>query len=818
VQTIILNIFSSQETRSNFFNWLLRILFTASLCVSTALAQDSKPYFRSIGTEHGLSHAKVNCILQDKRGFLWFGTEDGLNRYDGRSFTVFRNQPNDTASISGNIITDLYEDKDGVMWIATADGGLTRYNYRLHATQQFKQYRHDPKNPDGIPENRINKIADDGNGNLWLATSNSYVVKFIKKHSKFERPYKKGTRSILTLSMVNSNTLWVGRAGGGLLKINTQTSAATADYRYNDLYAKLPHAAITSVFKDSRKRIWFGAWDKTLYSYQQGMRLKTVYKRNRNNPGVPQDEIVSFAEDKQNRVWMASKQSGVAIFDPLIRKFSTYQHNEREGSLADNHVNAVYTDRTGIVWIGTDNGISAFDPVYSPFQKIFLPREPNGKDITIYDFYRDENRDLWVGTSNGIYIKRQGKKEFEHKKLSFKGEYLAATKFFIDKDHTFYLGTDYSLFKYDQRTNKVSLLPNTASDVVMKKLISSRITSIVRDTIDNHPVLIISPYGHYLTYYDLTAQKWVSRSDNRKKIIKRLNIKDNLIKKFHQDKRGNIWIATDRFGLGIWQEPAAPIQYFVNERNNKGSINSNDVFDIEEDKLGNLWVSTYGGGLHYFNTKSFHFNHIKGSSNLTEGLQIDQHGSVWMICNGHLHAYNPLNKIYSCYDLPELQNSGGVKGYIYQDYEGMLYAAGLNYFIAFNPAIISKISSQPDVYFTDFKIFNKSYSHLLEQKEIRLNHEQNYFSIEFSAPEYNSNHIQYEYMLEGFDKDWVVTAGRTFASYSNLRGGKYVFKVKASNWDGNNVNKYAGLSAVVVLCDFDFYNRSCLLHALPLQD
>jgi len=151
------------ESVLNKFN-IFSICFsflTTVFCDSIAQAKADRPFFRSVGTENGLSHAKVNCIMQDKRGFLWFGTEDGLSRYDGRFFTIFKSQPNDTTCISGNIITDLHEDKNGIIWIATADGGLTRYNYHLPASRQFKQYKYNARAATGLPENHISKIAED---------------------------------------------------------------------------------------------------------------------------------------------------------------------------------------------------------------------------------------------------------------------------------------------------------------------------------------------------------------------------------------------------------------------------------------------------------------------------------------------------------------------------------------------------------------------------------------------------------------------------------------------------------------------------------
>ncbi|OOQ58902.1 hypothetical protein BC343_07085 [Mucilaginibacter pedocola] len=761
------------------------LILCCILCsVSRVQGQNKDRFFRTVGPEQGLSHAKVNAIMQDKRGFLWFGTEDGLNRYDGRSFKVFKSQQGLPQGLSGNIITDLHEDDMGVIWIATADGGLTRYDYRSRASGQFRQYKHDPKAVNSIPDNRITKIADDGNGHLWLATGNNYIVRFNKARGTFDIAYSKSPRNILTLSVVGNDTIWAGQAGGGLIKINTRTLIVKAYPRHSDLYLPGPEKPLPSDFTGHDNRIR----DSFLVNYQRRYDSSAPHITGRQDDDVPYGKIVPFIEDRSGHIWMAGANAGVVVLDPKNGSRREYGHRNESGSIADNKVNVIYTDRQGIIWIGTDNGINVYDPVYTPFKKIFLPSK--GNDIVINDFHLDNAGDLWIGTSNGIYIKRAGKKGFEYRKARYRQQALAVTKFFLDVDGTFYLGTDYALFRYDKLTNKATLLPNTSSDHVMKKLMGSRIVSVVRDTIGQHPVLLVSSYSHHMAYYDLADQKWVAKPGSG---AKRLDVMGNLIKKLYKDKKGNIWLATDRLGLGSWERPVSSIRYYTNDLNDMASISNNDVFDLNEDRHGNFWISTYGGGLHYFDIRSQKFEHIAGSSNLTEGLEADRQGYLWMISNGHLHGYAPSSKTYSCYDLPDLKSGAGVKGYIYKDGAGRLYAGGTNYYITFDPAEVAKISSQPEVYFTDLRIFNTSYSHLLGNREIRLNHAQNYFSIEFSAPEYSSNHVKYQYMLEGFDQGWADAGQHGFASYSNLRGGRYVFKVRAANWEGNSISKFKSL-------------------------
>lgn len=787
-----------------FFKQKIKIFLCIAVFSSISLATSAQEgiFFKHLRTNNGLSHNKVNCILQDKRGFIWIGTEDGLNRYDGRYFSTLQSEPENKASISGNIINDLYEDQDGVLWVATEDGGISKYDYRLPTDEMFKQFKQDLATPKGIPENNIKKIVEDRFGNLWLASSKNYVVRFNKKTEQFDIPIKIGTKGILTLALDQQDTLWVGREGGGLLKIDTKTLTYQDDERYYQLYEDLPQASISAIFKDRQGNIWGGSWDKDLILLKKN--TPGLRAMNTKSPlPSPKDVILSFADDADHRIWMATEQSGAILYNVNDNSFTNFKNNPYDdGSLIDNHVNAVYVDRAGTVWIGTNNGLSVYNPLFYPFKKHFVDRP--SKDLKIYDFFKDPKKRLWIGTSEGLYVKHPGKSSYEHRKLVFKGQKLSVTKFFLDEDGTFYLGTDYTLFTYDPEKNQLHSLPNTEKDPVMGKLISSRIVSIVKDTINKHPVLIVSPYGHYFSYYDLKDQQWISRTNDSKKIIQTLEIKDHLIPKFYKDSSG-LWMATSSYGLAFWDpQKRSPITYYSNEPSKDQSLNSNYVYDILSDAQNNLWISTYGGGLSKYDKKTKKFSHISCSSNLSEGMQLDERGNVWMISNGHVHKYEEISGVYSCYDIPSLRKTGGVKGYIYKDDEGNLYAAGNNYYIVFNPANIQKVDYSPAVYFTDFKIFQKSYPHLLEDSVIHLNYTQNYFSINFSAPDFNGDNIQYAYKLEGFDKEWVDAGKYNVANYSNLHGGAYHFLLQARNWKGEFNGPYKSLYITI---SPPFWNR-----------
>ncbi|MBE7173188.1 MAG: histidine kinase [Williamsia sp.] len=753
-------------------------------------------YFQRITTQDGLSHNKINCILEDRRGFIWIGTDDGLNRYDGHYFEVFRHQPGNLATLSGNIVTGLLQDEQDILWITTADGGLSRYDYRLPPARQFKQFKHAPLDSTTIPVNVLNGLVQDRQGYLWLASSGEWVLRFDKKTERFDRPPQEGTRTVLSLALDGDGKIWAGRQGGGLLKIDPLSFSSQVDLRYNNSYATLPHVTITALLKDAENRMWYGSWDKVLYRYDPVSRQEEVFAGGKPY-SFPNDEIDCFALDQQGRIWMGGRYFGLTIYDPRQDLFYNYRHDRSlEGTLADNRVSCIYTDRGGLVWIGTAKGLCVYDPARQQLVQTFVPGRTG--DLTINDLYEDEAGRIWLACSEGLVVWNPGTDHFEHRKIIYQGEELPVSLIYKDPDGTMYIGTSYSLFVYDPHTNNYHMLPNTDRDVVMKKIINSKVVSVVRDTIDQHPVLIVSPYGHFLAYYDLVEKRWVSRADTSRNIISRFNIKDNLVKKLYKSPNGQLWLANSKAGLGSWhRQPDPHITYYENDPSSLTSLSNNNLFDLKEDG-GNLWVSTYGGGLNYLNRQTGQFTHINASNNLLEGIETDQAGNVWIISNGNVDRYDAHTRAYRTLLLPDQEKTGGVHGYLYKDRAGNLYATGLNYFIRFKPDTISLHTAQPRVYLTDFSIFNSSYSQLLFQKQVELNYDQNFFTISYAAPEFAGNRIEYQFMLEGVDKEWVNAGERNFAGYSNLKAGSYAFKVRASNQKGVWNKNYTILPITIV--------------------
>ncbi|MBL7729261.1 MAG: histidine kinase, partial [Dinghuibacter sp.] len=249
-----------------------------------------------------------------------------------------------------------------------------------------------------------------------------------------------------------------------------------------------------------------------------------------------------------------------------------------------------------------------------------------------------------------------------------------------------------------------------------------------------------------------------------------------------------------------WKRTPGPVlEYHKNNPGKPGMLSSNQVYDITGDGKNNLWISTYGGGLNFYNTTEKKFTHISASANLAEGIQTDAQQQVWMISTGNLHRYNPVNRTFSSFQLPDMEKTGGISGYLYKAPNGNMMAAGKNYFIEFNPAAVAETSEPPRVYFTGLEIFGQQYSNLLHEKRVTLKYKQNYFTIEFAAPDFSAGTpVQYAYKLEGFNNEWIDLGTRNFVSFSNLEGRDYVLRIRATNTPGSWSPHEAALSLRII--------------------
>lgn len=749
-----------------------------------ATAQDKPLYFQQINSNQGLSNNNVNCILQDSRGFMWIGTNDGLNRYDGKQFIVFRHQPASKSSIGGNIISHIVEDKNGFLWIATADGGISRYDYRAAPERQFIIYQNDESDKKSIPGNMINTLLIDDRGILWLGTSGRGVVRFDPRSGVFQQLTVHGNSTVLDLEKAADGKIWAGLRGHGLIRIDPLQTKSFVDQRYNDPYKKLPHIVVAAIYKDSNKDVWIGSWDKTIYRYSNG-KTEPEEVGNKGKSFFQNDDALCFEEDNNGLLWIGGKSEGLYLLNRKDNSVQQYVHNSiQEGTIADNRVNCIYKDRENNMWLGTGKGISLYKPLLQQFTQTFIPFA--GKDAVkrVFDFTEDKQKNLYIGTDKGLFFQKAGEQNFQFIPLIYKGEKLQASKFYWFNDQLL-IGTNLSLFVFNTVTRQCSLLPNTDKDVVMRKIIESRVVSIAADSLRRQPVLWAIPYGHYLAYYDLTQQRWVSRQDSIQKIISKLNLVDNLIRKIVVDRNGIRWIATAKEGLGVMRRGEPTFTFFSATSNRSSGLAAIDVYDVLPDNKGNVWISTHGAGLFYGTGSSLTFQHIDGSPNLCEGMQLDDKNNLWIISGNTLYRYRPGEKKIISWQLPDIEKSGGVSGRLFKNQDGILYAAGNNYFIKMLPEALYKKQTTPGIYITDIKVDAKSQTEYLYSGKKKFSFSNNNLSFEFAAPKTPDDvPVQFEYRMKGLNDSWLKNESGV-ENFPNLQPGNYVFEVRVAGVDEN---------------------------------
>jgi ligand-binding sensor domain-containing protein/class 3 adenylate cyclase/predicted metal-dependent HD superfamily phosphohydrolase len=763
-------------------------------------AQNNTIKFTRISLKEGLSQSTVNSILQDKRGFMWFATQDGLNRYDGYTFTVFKHSLQDTNSISDNFIHAIVEDIYGNIWAAT-DAGLNSYNPE---TGRFTRYLAQPYNKNWLGGNTIHALAADKNGNIWVGTADAGLYYFDVK-AKLFKAYKSdysdttiSSNAIQCLYIDKNENLWIGTVGGGLNLFDSKNKKFKV-YQESATETSISNNLVWSVFEDSEGFIWIGT-NNGLNRFDTKMQ---TFKHYKNKPGdifsLSNNIVKSILEDNQGNIWVATT-GGLNKLNKATGTFTRFQYQPYiQTSLSNDNLFSLYQDRTGNMWVGTNKGICKFDNAKQNFIHYRnIPYEENSiNNDVIWSIYQDSQGILWVGTEEGLNkIDRKlfKVKHFKHgasKRNSKFNEYVFAL--FEDSDGVLWLGTDGGIYSFNKLNETFTLFKTPAKDI--SPLEDKRVYTIFEDTRKN--LWIGTKEGLYII------------DKSRKKIKHFVNnpsdstsISNNIIRTIIKDKNNTIWIGTNGGGLNkaiVVENEGDFTVHFKAYQAAKGGLNNNIILSIYEDKNGFFWIGTYGGGLNKFDPSTGSaeaFTEKNGlSNNVVYGVYSDSNENLWMSTNKGISMFNPHKRQFiNYYENDGLQSNEFNIGAHYQSKKGELFFGGINGLNSFFPDKISINTIPPQVVLTDFQIINKHVypgensplkKSISETEELILSYKDDVITFEFAALHYTSPEAnRYAYMMEGFDEGWNYVDTRRQASYTNLDPGTYTFRVKASNSDG----------------------------------
>ncbi len=776
------------------------LLLSSVVFSAPAFAQIEDIEFETLSLEHGLSQSSVLSIIQDEMGFMWFATEDGLNKYDGYHFTVLRHHPGDPGSLGHTWILSLLLDSEGILWIGTFHEGLDRYDTEK---EEFTHYRNDPDDPSSLSHNIVWAVCEDRSGVLWIGTDNG-LNRFDRETGRFTGyfhdpgdPGSVSDNSIRSIYEDGSGTLWIGTEGGGLNKF-LRDKGRFVRYRADDADpGSLSHNSVRSICEDASGTLWIGTGGGGLNRFDSENEKFVCYRHDPTDEySIGNNEIYSIYEDRAGILWIGTNGGGLDIFDREKGKFHNFRHDlNNPHSLGYNEVYAIYEDCAGVIWIGTyGGGVSKYDGKKKKFH--LHRRDPNDPNTVnadlIWSIYEDEDGILWLGTHGG------GLNRFDRKNNRFSfyrhdpddPNSLSndiVRMIHVDEAGIFWLGTHGGgLNRFDGETGIFKRYRADPDDP----------HSISHDEIrwifeDRSGALWIGTNGGGLNKFDKRTGRAVRyRADPHDP----KSLSNDFARVAYEDSRGVFWVGTQGGGVNIFDRDAGGFTHIRTDPDDPHSLSSDHILSIYEDRTGMIWFGTWGGGLNMYDPDSGKFISYTVEdglpSNAIYGMLEDDHGNLWLSTNNGLSRFNPVYGTFKNYNERDGLQSNEFNGNsFHRSKSGEMFFGGIRGFNTFYPDEIKDNPHVPPVVITSFHKLNREVKFdvsVSEIDEIVLSYRDYVFSFEFAALDYSvPEKNMYAYKMEGLDADWIFTdASIRIANYTTLPPGEYVFRVKGSNNDG----------------------------------
>jgi signal transduction histidine kinase/ligand-binding sensor domain-containing protein/DNA-binding response OmpR family regulator len=734
--------------------------------------------FKHLTTTEGLSQNHVMAILKDRQGYMWFATEEGLNRYDGNKFIVYHTEIDNNKSIMSNYVYDVLEDHNGFLWIGTSKG-LDRFDQVKHT------FTHYPM--PGIARD----VFEDHLGNLWIATNKGvYIFKEngpVIYENDSDKDFKDATVT-KTLEDKNHN-IWFSTQAG-LKFLDTRKNKIKTFHHNPDNNKTLSSDFTRGLFEDRHGNIWVATLGGGASRFNPTDSSFTNFKHDpKNSKSIAHNDVFSFCEDNGGRLWIGTENGGVCIFHESNNAFDNYASNGSANSLTNSSIYSIYKDDTGNMWIGTyAGGVNLLPSAGEKFKHITSgPGEHDLSNSNILSIAGDSEDNVWIGTDGGgLNLYDRKKKSFTHfrhdsnNKNSIASDYVFSI-YELDKENlviTYHRG-GFDLYNKKTKTF-IHHLPNEHNENSLSEL------SVLTACKDDDGNLWLCTPGGGLNFFNIKQEKFTHYRHNSNDPK---SLAHDVVPSIHLDKHGELWIGNDA-GLDRFDKKT---NSFIHHKYPGGV-----VLCIFEDHKGQLWVGTGGGGLNLFdrNTKEFTSYSEKDGlpNNIVYGILEDKNYNLWVSTNKGLACFNPATKEFRKYDTGDgLQDNQFRLNAYYKTHDGEMYFGGPNGINVFYPDSIKNNSYIPPVYITEFSIFNKpievSENSILKtdinnSHYVELKHDQSVITFEFAALNYTlPEKNQYAYKLEGFDKDWNYVGTKRTASYTNLDPGNYVLKVRGSNND-----------------------------------
>jgi ligand-binding sensor domain-containing protein/GAF domain-containing protein len=747
--------------------------------------------FDRLETVKGLANRSVTSIIQDDLGFLWFGTQDGLIRYDGYDIRLYKTNLKDPNSLSDNNVRAIAKDKKGNIWIATQGGGLDRFNI---LTESFTHFRNEPHDPHSLSGNAVWSVFVDSKDRIWAGTFSNGLNMIDPVSIQITRIEEKNFQPVLAIAEDADKSIWF--SSNGINHINPETMQLS-NFPASG-FSSLSAGGIRSLLQDEDGLIWIGAVDGGLFKFDT--RNKSFHKVEMPGTTTQSASVYAIERDQKGRIW-AGGNDGLSVINGDEISFCKNDPLDKY-SISTNAVRAIYSDRSGIVWIGTEGGGVNHVLSRKNFQVYRAGTKKGSLSYNVIrSVYEDSKGGIWVGTQGGgLNIFDPIQETFSQVKLDSR----EISSIYEDRDGTYWIGSWGSgLFHCDFARGKIENFRHTKDE---NSLLDDRIQVVHRDI---QGVLWVGTESG-LSSFDPVQKKWTAfKKPNFAADLTGNNIQGQA---FLESADGTLWIGT-WFGLNKVSPDRQNISYFTSDTTGQ-HLSSDHVISLYHDEKKNLmWIGTFGGGLNLLNLETnaiIHYTEDDGLPNNTIfGIREDKDGNLWMSTNNGLSRFNPQTGTFRNYDATEgLQGNEFYWGGVGSTRSGKMLFGGVNGLTVFDPADIKDNNVVPPIAITSFEIFNKIVAvkpgSLLEKNvnftdQLFLNYDQNVLTFQYSALNYNSPEKNvYAYYLENFDHDWNYVGSKRSISYTNLNPGEYILHVKGSNNDGVWNEKGVSLKITVI--------------------
>ncbi len=782
-----------------------RLLLCAVIVMAGSRAIASQPSirFERLPLEDGLSESSINDILQDSRGFMWFATADGLNRYDGYAITVYKKDLEDPRSLSNNAIYDLCEDAQDRFWIGTY-GGLNLYDRRQNA---FVHFRHDPADPQSLSSDHVSCLLSDRDGALWIGTDQGLnrfdpeTGKAVRYLSDAADPHGLRDGQVHALCEDREGYIWIG-SDSGLSRLD-KTSGRFEHFRrdLDDPYS-LGGDKVRRIYEDRYGVLWIGFAKGGLSKLDRAAGRFDNFRQDPSDPfSISDNSVRDMLEDSQGGFWIATS-GGLNRFDRLSGRFVSYRHNSSDPySLSKDLTNALYEDRAGVLWIGVfGGGLNKLDRSGSRFPH-YRHDPGNANSLSgdgVMSIYEDRNGALWMGVlGEGVDRFDRRAQTFAHfpadpeKPGALRDDKVQAI--YEDRDGVMWFGTwGGGLNRFDRDTETFyAYLPDPDNP---DSIASDMVWTLYEDRAGG---FWIGSTGGGLIKFDRDRETFRAYRHDPERAG---TISDDNVWSVMEDRAGVLWIATWK-GLNRFDRDAGRFVVF-HATGDPGSLSSDEIMTLHESRAGEFWVGTKVG-LNRFDRASgqaARYTERDGLPNNTVyAILEDERGRLWLSTNNGLSRFDPAVEEFRNFNVDDgVQSREFNGGAAFKSASGEMFFGGVSGFNAFFPDSIKDDPHPPQVAITDFRLFNKSVPlqridegsplpmAIGELDRLTLRARDYVFSFEFAALHYASPKLNgYAYKLENFNEDWIYTdADKRFVDYTRLAPGDYVFRVKACNHDG----------------------------------